>query len=149
MTEKRGAGAQVEGLVLGRWIPLSSLPVGHSLHTNKANRLTVWKPLSQRGPGRWSKFFVSASPTSQNPVRFRNERGWRGFRPASWVVSLHFLVMPTARVAVCAGAQLQPDIQMTQGLEHLTPFLVYLRSLEDTSARTTPVRGQGLAWKGT
>ena len=87
--------------------------------------------------------------TSQDSLRLPNESGWNGFLPASWVVSLHFLVMPPARAAVRAGAQLQPDILMTRGLEHLTPLLVYLRSLEDTSARTTPVRGQGLAWKGT
>jgi hypothetical protein len=37
---------------------------------------------------------------------------------------------------------------MTQGLEHLTPLRVYLRSLEDTFARTAHVRGQGLAWNG-
>ena len=41
---------------------------------------------------------------------------------------------------------------MTRGLEHITPLRVYLRSLEDTSARTAHVRGhtsQGLARKGT
>jgi hypothetical protein len=37
---------------------------------------------------------------------------------------------------------------MTRGLEHTTPLRVYLRSLEDTSARTAHVRGQGHAWKG-
>lgn len=51
--------------------------------------------------------------TSQDALRFPNEKGWRGFRPASWLVYLNFLVMPKARVAVCAGAPLEPDIQMT------------------------------------
>jgi hypothetical protein len=84
--------------------------------------------------------------TSQtHSLRFPNERGWRGFRPASWVVYLNFLLMPKARVAVCAGAQFQQDIKKTRGLEHPTPLRVYLRSLEDTSARTAHVRGQGLA----
>ena len=54
-----------------------------------------------RGGG---KGVVLGGCTSRDSLRFPNERGWRGFRPASWVVSLHFLVMPTARVAVCAGA---------------------------------------------
>ena len=52
-------------------------------------------------------------------------------------------------VAVYAGAQLQPDIPMAQGIEHPIPSRVYLRSLEHTSARTAHVRGQGHAWKGT
>ena len=51
-------------------------------------------------------------------------------------------------VAVYAGAQLQPDIPMAQGIEHPIPSRVYLRSLEHTSARTAHVRGQGHAWKG-